>query len=446
MNTDKFLNYESDVAKAGGFAAMPPMHQQAYEIIKEASFDFTDWETFSQIADDPDISKLVSLHMEWLSETLAKKHVESHIIVAKPEPQKREKKDDDDVVFAKGTPFWFKYQGEWYNEPLSSDVTKHDLTARFSFVPKTSPNSMVRMVHKVPTKEIYSEHPDDLKTRREAPAPAVKLPGKPTEKAPKAKPVVAKFVKFDSWSRPVYQAGDEMYVEVDGKLHTRTAQGEPNYPVHHIKWTPKKPKAQKKPKAKKALPKVSGGEPKYGDDVRFIRSFLNLHNNASGTGTEAKRKQLSFYKRMGKANAEKRFHGSKYKPELNAIVAALHEAITNKNPLTLDTAVLSKLENIKNEHALSLSVQIIKSFFNMIGAAPKPESVDLLLKKIERVDESDSNYAYIRRIKHHLEESLKNPRRDVSLDEPTIEGLAGVLRGCGCKFSGTWEGVRGKKA
>jgi hypothetical protein len=77
MNKDAFKHYESDIARAGGFKALPEMHQQAYEIIKEASSDFTDWDQLMAVAEEPDIQKLIEIHLEWLNQELSKTPVKS---------------------------------------------------------------------------------------------------------------------------------------------------------------------------------------------------------------------------------------------------------------------------------------------------------------------------------------------------------------------------------
>ncbi|MBL7813249.1 MAG: hypothetical protein JNL57_13590 [Bacteroidetes bacterium] len=179
-------------------------------------------------------------------------------------------------------------------------------------------------------------------------------------------------------------------------------------------------------------------EERFSEDVRFVRSLLTLI-----AGDQGKARLVNFYRRMAKANAEKRFTSSSIKTELNDIATALHDTINEgKSRVSVDSGLKDKLLAIREKHSLSASVKVLKRFYNLIGQSPSQKQAELLLKAADKIGESDAYYPEVKRVIFRLKQFIDNNEQSITIDKPTIQGLAGVLKNCGCKLSaGNWEDV-----
>lgn len=171
----------------------------------------------------------------------------------------------------------------------------------------------------------------------------------------------------------------------------------------------------------------------YSDDLRIIRGFLLLVSSVAEQS-----RILRFYKRIAQLNTEKRFEASPYKPELRQIVNALKETlIKGYKRVYVDESVLNRLEKIRDKFKISQGVLVIRRFYKLVGAKPSIRKVKLLLAEIRKVSFSDANRSYIQQIKNVCESYLKGSIKKIQVDQPTINGLAGVLKrqGFNMKFN-----------
>lgn len=215
-------------------------------------------------------------------------------------------------------------------------------------------------------------------------------------------------------------------------------------PVENRVKTAEKPeKAVKKAtkKEKVVKPKVSGGELKYGDDVKIVRGFLAMVN-----GAQNRTKLINFYKRFNKQNAEKRFQDSKLKNELRKIVELLSDTINNgKYSIKPSPEFVAELLAIREKNQLAASVQVLKRFFNFIGESAAHKQVDLLLNAADKISSEDKYYKHVERVVYRLNQYKQGKTKTVEIDKPSIDGLSGVLSECGCRITeGTWESFQKK--
>jgi hypothetical protein len=416
MNKEIFKTYESDIARIGGFGALPEMHRQAYEIIKEASADFTDWDQLIAVAEEPDIQKLIQIHLEWLNEKMEKSNRSSKSPVQIPEKTKKTKTQN--VLKKK---WWITRGTVSQRLELIIDMLVH--TRMDAFDEEEELIAGVEM-------EIRDllEKPDDISRDSLS---EIYAGWQNMVDNQSVNDVQESLVKIS-----------QEFWQIIRTLPKPSGQKKSTVSTKSVKAKPDVTKPTKVPRQFKTTGKVIGGEVRYTDDVKFIRSFLTLTH-----GDQGKTRMVNFYKRMAKANAERRFSDSKHKTVLNEIAGALHDSINNgKNKVSMAAGLKEKLLGIKGNHQLSASVKVIKRFYNMIGETPTIKQAELLLKSAERIGESDSYYPDVQRILYRLRRFLNKEEKSISIDQPTIQGLAGVLKTCGCKLShGNWEDAVRKK-
>lgn len=393
MNTHTFENYETDIAKLGGAGQLPELHRQAYEIIKEASADFRNWVQLVEVAEEADIRKLIEVHLDWLKEQPSaakpKKEAERKQVSTKKEPGRRAK---------------------WW-------ITKGTISQRLQQIIETMTD--IRMDASNQDEEIIASVETEISELVENPS------------------------NVNRSSMEQVMAGWQEMINAQSEESVRSDLEKVGSEITRIiKTLPKEKKVRPTRILKKDI-KVSGGEEKFSDDVRFIRSFLTLL-----AGDQGKARLLNFYKRMAKANAEKRFTDSQHKSELNQIATVLHDAINQgKSRLIVDPGMKEKLFGIRDKHTLSSSVKVIKRFYNLIGETPSEKKASLLLKAAEKISETDPYFTDIKRVIYRLTRYLNKEDKTLTVDQPTIQGLAGVLKSSGCKLSrGNWEDAARKKA
>lgn len=210
------------------------------------------------------------------------------------------------------------------------------------------------------------------------------------------------------------------------------------------------PKQKTEPKAakKSALAKrqsVADEDDNWSDEVEFIspeiafiRRFAGFHNK-----TKTKEQIGSFIRSLHKAIAERRIRKtSPHAKLINEIQKQLIERYNEKGkpkPFEFTAKQLENFVKFGKAEILYPSIRFIKQFIGLNGKEITKEKAITLHDRIvtaiekERLSQKDKYFSHIDHILTVLKKFVKEGRTSIPITEAQLNGLEGVLSGCGCK-------------
>jgi len=191
-------------------------------------------------------------------------------------------------------------------------------------------------------------------------------------------------------------------------------------------------------------PKVKGKEVELvSPEVIFIKRYALLN------GREKNKQQvLNFIKGLQKAIVERKIKKkSRYAHIIEHIQKQLVSVYNKMDEVTgfsFTGADLAKYLKIAGAEHLMPSVRFIKSYIGMEGKAISKEKANNLFEKIKEAIEkryitpADKYMKHIRIILGSLERFLKKEgEKALTITDAQLNGLAGILEGCGCNLHGS---------
>lgn len=215
--------------------------------------------------------------------------------------------------------------------------------------------------------------------------------------------------------------------------------------IHKPKAEPKTPK--KSVPVRRSL--VDEEEVNWSDEVElispeitFIKRFAGFHNK-----TKTKEQIGSFIRSLHKAIAERRIRKSSPHAKLiNEIQKELIERYNEKGkpkPFEFTERQLQNYVKFGKAEILYPSIRFIKSFIGLNGKDITKEKAITLHDRIinaiekEKLSKKDKYISHINHILSVLSKFVKEGRTTLPVTEAQLNGLEGVLSGCGCKHQTT---------
>lgn len=173
-------------------------------------------------------------------------------------------------------------------------------------------------------------------------------------------------------------------------------------------------------------------------EIAFIKRFAGFHKK-----TKTKEQIGSFIRSLHKAIAERRIRKSSPHAKLiNEIQKELIERYNEKGkpkPFEFTERQLQNYVKFGNAEILYPSIRFIKSFIGLNGKEITIEKAKTLHDRIitaiekERLSKKDKYISQINHILSVLSKFVKEGRTILPITEAQLNGLEGVLSGCGCK-------------
>ncbi|WP_276977860.1 AAA family ATPase [Flavobacterium filum] len=254
------------------------------------------------------------------------------------------------------------------------------------------------------------------------------------------------------WSSyQTYKKVMDMQFEAVGLLIHKSEESSVKSGTKHKTENPK-PKAEQKNTKKSAPVKRSSldeEEDNWSDEVElispeitFIKRFAGFHNK-----TKTKEQIGSFIRSLHKAIAERRIRKSSPHAKLiNEIQKELIERYNEKGkprPFEFTERQLQNYVKFGKAEILYPSIRFIKSFIGLNGKDITKEKAitlhDCIVTAIEKekLSKKDKYISHINHILSVLSKFVKEGRTTLPVTEAQLNGLEGVLSGCGCKHQTT---------
>lgn len=179
-------------------------------------------------------------------------------------------------------------------------------------------------------------------------------------------------------------------------------------------------------------------------EITFIKRFAGFHNK-----TKTKEQIGSFIRSLHKAIAERRIRKSSPHAKLiNEIQKELIERYNEKGkpkPFEFTERQLQNYVKFGKAEILYPSIRFIKSFIGLNGKEITKEKAITLHDRIvtaiekEKLSKKDKYISHINHILSVLSKFVKEGRTTLPVTEAQLNGLEGVLSGCGCQHQTTTQ-------
>jgi len=172
------------------------------------------------------------------------------------------------------------------------------------------------------------------------------------------------------------------------------------------------------------------------EEVKFIKRFVGLHNKVKSANAI-----LSFLKSLQKSITLKLIRKtSPYAEEIRKIQNSLiqiYEQADGQKPIEIGDKFLNSLVSIAGGEAVYPSIGFIKRYIGMQGKeleAEKTEAFIIQLQNAIKKEKITSEDPYYNKIKAILSNLRKlKPDHKLELSKSELNGLMGIVDGCGCK-------------
>ena len=210
----------------------------------------------------------------------------------------------------------------------------------------------------------------------------------------------------------------------------------------HVKTTKTKKEKAVKPKKEDTAIGVEAIE----DELKFIRRFVLMNGK-----TKSPEQILNFLNGLQKAIIERRIRKtSRYAAEIKIIQEKLVQLYNNMNGSTtihLKPETVQQMTILAKSEKIMPSVNFLKRYVRLQGKADVKGKIKKLfddLKKAVKIGALTKADKYADRVNamfKHISEFLESPKKHDALDisKQELNGLMGVLNGCGCNLSGVDE-------
>jgi hypothetical protein len=208
-------------------------------------------------------------------------------------------------------------------------------------------------------------------------------------------------------------------------------------------------KSQSKKESKESI--NAKGVEIFGEDVKFIKSFLGLHN---------KRKNYwslrSLLNRLQKSIVQKLINkNSPFAKEIRIVQDRLIKLVhatqdTGGADITIEKNLLDKMLPIAGGEKVFASIGYIKRYIGMQGKEIEKEKALSFINQMEKaiskgkVNKADPYLDKVKSIIKSVNEFLTGKEKVVSISRADLNGLMGILSGCGCEMGKIYD-TRGKK-
>jgi hypothetical protein len=209
----------------------------------------------------------------------------------------------------------------------------------------------------------------------------------------------------------------------------------------------KKTKAAPKPKPASKVDKVNMVE-HLEEEIKLIKRFVGLHNR-----TKSRNAVLNFIKAIQKAIVQKFVRKtSKYAKEIQYMQKTLVDAYNQAKGdivIAVHEANLPNFVAIAGGEQVFHSIGIIKRFIGMEGKALELQKRQGFIKFIENAIKKDKleEDPYKDKVKSILSalKKTKSESTPVTIGHEELNGLQGIVSGCGCNYMGNIYHTNGKK-
>jgi len=172
------------------------------------------------------------------------------------------------------------------------------------------------------------------------------------------------------------------------------------------------------------------------EEIKFIKRFVGLHNKVKSANAI-----LSFLKSLQKSITLKLIRKtSPYADEIRKIQNSLiqiYDQADGQKPIEIGDKFLNRLVAIAGGEAVYTSIGFIKRYIGMQGKAMEAEKTEAFIQQIQRAIEKKkitSEDPYYNKIKAILSNLRKlKPDHKLELSKSELNGLMGIVDGCGCK-------------
>ena len=172
------------------------------------------------------------------------------------------------------------------------------------------------------------------------------------------------------------------------------------------------------------------------EEIKFIKRFVGLHNKVKSANAI-----LSFLKSLQKSITLKLIRKtSPYAEEIRKIQNNLiqaYELADGQTPIEIGDKYLNRLVAIAGGEAVYPSIGFIKRYIGMQGKAMEVEKTEAFIQQIQRAIEKKkitNEDPYYNKIKAILSNLRKlKPDHKLELSKSELNGLMGIVEGCGCK-------------
>jgi tRNA uridine 5-carbamoylmethylation protein Kti12 len=255
-----------------------------------------------------------------------------------------------------------------------------------------------------------------------------------------------------SWD--VYQTNETIRKVIDlylSKLNeyvisqpAKKRQAEAAQPVQQIKNEKQQHKPNRKSLKSIANPKVSNAKsPKTSgklvellrEEVKFIKRYVGLHNKIKSPGAI-----LNLIKALQRSIVQRLIRKeSLLAKEIQSIqdkLVSLYNSMKTEKLIEINSKDLSRLVAIAGAEAVYPSINVIKRFVGMQGKELEDKKIEGFIRQIENAVKSkkilrEDPYAdKVTRIHKLLKQRTS---RTISVSKAELNGLEGILKGCGCK-------------
>lgn len=199
------------------------------------------------------------------------------------------------------------------------------------------------------------------------------------EEVSKTKPK-AEYTGTDSWDRDIYKTPDgKKYVDVEGTLHTRTAQGEPDSPVYNVE----KIERVKEGPAEDEKARLSAIKAKKDIAAAALKSAQELSKPGAKVQAEAKGEEdvevVDDYEQQSKKDAEEFMSIDDMEPRItvNAKDKIKFKKLDflYKEKIGIDKQIKSLVNDYKNKKGTSAEQEIVSALKDMNSKKKETEKL-----------------------------------------------------------------------
>lgn len=185
------------------------------------------------------------------------------------------------------------------------------------------------------------------------------------------------------------------------------------------------------------------------EEIKFMRRYLSLNGKK-----KTKDDLLRFINALHRAIVEKKVRKtSPYAKQINYIQDKLvkrYNEMTKAMTMELSDKIIAEFKGLIAEQKVMPSVMLIKRYINLNGKYGVKEKAKSLMDAMTRahskgkITKGDKYFKIFDKMHFNLSQYVKNKTQKIlSIQEPELNGLNGVLSGCGCGVMNGDEDLNG---
>lgn len=231
-------------------------------------------------------------------------------------------------------------------------------------------------------------------------------------------------------------------IAFDKKIRPRPKSG-----TAKPKGEPKLPKAKSKQDKREPSVVPTNQVVVLTEEIKFIKRYIGFHKKVKPLASF-----LSFIKALQRAIILKQIKKSSiYADDIRSIQARMVKVYNSYDHeerffrVVINDEDLARYVGIVGGESVYKSVGIIKKFIGMQGKEVEQKTVDAYLKSIKKANLTDED-PYFDKVQTIVDLiRQKQDGKAIRITEQELNGLMGILNGCGCKDLGTIYNTRGKE-